>query len=51
MIDLFWSAVSLLMFWLIGALVFSKIEGWNYGWVFHLDCREYDRGSRLTRNQ
>ena len=31
MIDLFWSAVSLIMFWLIGALIFAKIEGWNYG--------------------
>jgi potassium channel subfamily K len=31
MIDLFWSAVSLLAFWLIGALIFSSIESWSYG--------------------
>lgn len=35
MIDLFWSAVALLTFWLLGALVFSAIEGWTYGRVHH----------------
>jgi hypothetical protein len=33
MLDLIWSAVSLLAFWLIGALCFSALEGWTYGWV------------------
>nr|XP_019042442.1 hypothetical protein I302_09048 [Kwoniella bestiolae CBS 10118]OCF21372.1 hypothetical protein I302_09048 [Kwoniella bestiolae CBS 10118] len=31
MYDLFWSALSLLTFWLIGATMFSQIEGWPYG--------------------
>ena len=35
MIDLFWSAVSLVSFWLLGALIFSSIEGWNYGYVHY----------------
>ncbi|WVF71970.1 hypothetical protein IAT40_006780 [Kwoniella sp. CBS 6097] len=31
MYDLMWSALSLIVFWLIGATVFSQIEGWPYG--------------------
>ncbi|EIW70019.1 hypothetical protein TREMEDRAFT_30177 [Tremella mesenterica DSM 1558] len=29
--DLFWSAVSLVVFWVSGAAIFSSIEGWPYG--------------------
>jgi potassium channel subfamily K len=31
MLDLIWSAISLLAFWLIGAVIFSALEGWSYG--------------------
>ncbi|OCF71649.1 hypothetical protein I204_07709 [Kwoniella mangroviensis CBS 8886] len=31
MYDLFWSALSLIIFWLLGATMFSQIEGWPYG--------------------
>ncbi|WWD01178.1 hypothetical protein V866_008118 [Kwoniella sp. B9012] len=31
MYDLFWSALSLITFWLVGATIFSEIEGWPYG--------------------
>ncbi|WVQ98939.1 hypothetical protein IAU59_006071 [Kwoniella sp. CBS 9459] len=31
MYDLMWSALSLIVFWLIGATIFSQIEGWPYG--------------------
>ncbi|WWC89755.1 uncharacterized protein L201_004681 [Kwoniella dendrophila CBS 6074] len=31
MYDLFWSALSLIVFWVIGATAFSQIEGWPYG--------------------
>ena len=31
MYDLLWSALSLIMFWVIGAAMFSCIEGWSYG--------------------
>ncbi|WWC69262.1 uncharacterized protein I206_103200 [Kwoniella pini CBS 10737] len=31
MYDLFWSALSLVTFWLIGATIFAEIEGWSYG--------------------
>ena len=31
MVDLFWSAVSLVVFWVVGATTFSEIEGWTYG--------------------
>ncbi|KAL7423995.1 Potassium channel [Cryptotrichosporon argae] len=29
--DLMWSALSLIVFWVIGATLFSEIEGWTYG--------------------
>ncbi|WVQ71866.1 hypothetical protein IAR50_001408 [Cryptococcus sp. DSM 104548] len=29
--DLMWSAFSLIVFWVLGALAFSQIEGWTYG--------------------
>lgn len=29
--DLAWSLATLLVFWLVGALVFSHLEGWPYG--------------------
>ncbi|ADV20024.1 potassium channel protein [Cryptococcus gattii E566] len=29
--DLIWSAISLIVFWLLGATAFSQIEGWSYG--------------------
>ncbi|ORY28329.1 hypothetical protein BCR39DRAFT_535524 [Naematelia encephala] len=29
--DLWWSALSLLIFWMIGAVMFSQIEGWSFG--------------------
>ncbi|KAF7971393.1 hypothetical protein HWV62_21228 [Athelia sp. TMB] len=29
--DLAWSLATLLLFWLVGALVFSHLEGWTYG--------------------
>jgi hypothetical protein len=31
MLDLIWSAISLMSFWLIGAVIFHAIEGWSYG--------------------
>ena len=31
--DLLWSVLSLVTFWVVGAAIFSKIEGWPYGWV------------------
>ncbi|ODN83387.1 hypothetical protein L202_01531 [Cryptococcus amylolentus CBS 6039] len=31
MYDLMWSAFSLIVFWVLGALAFSQIEGWTYG--------------------
>ncbi|WWC60913.1 uncharacterized protein I303_103489 [Kwoniella dejecticola CBS 10117] len=31
MYDLFWSALSLVVFWLVGATIFAAIEGWPYG--------------------
>ncbi|OCF45376.1 hypothetical protein I317_00621 [Kwoniella heveanensis CBS 569] len=34
MYDLMWSALSLIVFWLIGATIFSQIEGWPYGQVW-----------------
>ncbi|KIS00879.1 potassium channel protein [Cryptococcus deuterogattii 2001/935-1] len=29
--DLVWSAISLIVFWVLGAAAFSQIEGWSYG--------------------
>ncbi|KAL0254181.1 hypothetical protein I308_101561 [Cryptococcus tetragattii IND107] len=29
--DLIWSAISLIVFWVLGAAAFSQIEGWSYG--------------------
>lgn len=29
--DLLWSAFSLVVFWVIGAAMFSCIEGWSFG--------------------
>ncbi|KAK4687044.1 hypothetical protein P7C73_g3079, partial [Tremellales sp. Uapishka_1] len=31
MYDLFWSGWSLIVFWMIGATMFSQIEGWPFG--------------------
>jgi len=33
MLDLIWSAISLIAFWLLGAVIFHAIEGWSYGYV------------------
>jgi potassium channel subfamily K len=29
--DLFWSALSLTVFWVVGAALFHVMEGWSYG--------------------
>lgn len=29
--DLMWSAMALIVFWVVGAAMFSQIEGWSYG--------------------
>jgi len=29
--DLIWSAFSLILFWVVGAAIFSSIQGWSYG--------------------
>lgn len=36
--DLAWSFSSLLVFWLVGAAVFSSIEGWTFwdAWYFEI---------------
>lgn len=31
MYDLIWSAMALVVFWVLGATAFSQIEGWTYG--------------------
>lgn len=34
--DLFWSAIMLTTFWLVGAAIFNSLEKWGYGWVMML---------------
>lgn len=29
--DLVWSIIALIAFWVVGAAMFSSIEGWSYG--------------------
>lgn len=29
--DLVWSGIALIAFWVVGAAMFSQIEGWTYG--------------------
>ena len=31
LVDLIWSAISLIVFWVVGATIFSELEGWSYG--------------------
>lgn len=31
LVDLVWSAVALLVFWVAGAAMFHGIEGWSFG--------------------
>ena len=31
LLDLAWSALGLIVFWGVGAAMFSKIEDWGYG--------------------
>lgn len=41
MYDLIWSAMALVVFWVLGATAFSQIEGWTYGQVpFSRSARE-----------